>query len=41
MIKFSNQEVAASKVTPKAKINQVGEEEFEVDALEKAKGKGG
>ena len=40
LIKFSNQEAALSKVTPKASINQMGEEDAELDALSKGKGKG-
>ena len=40
LIKFSNQEAALSKVTPKASINRIGEEDIEVDALGKGKGKG-
>ena len=33
LIKFSNQEAALSKVTPKASINQMGGEDVEVDAI--------
>ena len=33
LIKCSNQEAALSKVTPKASINQIGEEETDLDAL--------
>ena len=40
LIKFSNQEAALSKATPKASINQMGEEDIEVDALMWGKGKG-
>ena len=40
LIKFSNQEAALSKVTPKTSINQMGEEETDLDALGKGKGKG-
>ena len=41
LIKYANQEVALGKAMPKASINQMGEEDVEVDALGKAKGKGG
>ena len=41
LIKFSNQEAALSKATPKAVINQMSGEEVEVDILGKEKGKGG
>ena len=40
LIKFSNQEAALSKVTPKTSINQMGEGDAELDALSKGKGKG-
>ena len=41
LIKYANQEVALGRAMPKASINQMGEEDVEVDALGKAKGKGG